>query len=355
MLKILLLSRYGRLAASTRYRFCQYLPYLKEQGVEVTEAPFWGDDYLRAYYAGSRRSSPSYFLKAYSKRLAHLLTATKYDLVWVYLETLPWLPAWMEEFLLGRQTSYVVDYDDAWFHCYDQHPSWLIRKLLKQKIDRVMRRATLVVAGNEYIAARAAEAQAQRIEILPTVIDLDCYPLSPQPNNETFTIGWIGTPPTIPHLKSIEPALKQICQDSKARVVAIGAGGLRLDGVNLEARPWNPQTEVQELQSFNVGIMPLIDSVFERGKCGLKLIQYMACARPVIASPVGVNQLLVQHGKNGFQATTTEQWLDAFHLIRESPEKQRALGEAGRSKIEHEYCLEVTAPKLLNILCQAVS
>ncbi len=354
MLKVLLLSRYGRLAASTRYRFCQYLPYLKEQGIVVTEAPFLDDGYLRNYYAGGSRTSPSYLFKAYSKRLAHLFTAATYDLVWVHLEALPWVPGWMENALLGNRTPYVVDYDDAWFHCYDQHPSFLVREILKKKIDRVMRKATLVVAGNEYIAARAEDAQAQRIEILPTVIDLAGYPLSPQPNNEAFTIGWIGTPPTVRHLKSIHPALKLICQEPTTRVIAIGDESLKLDGVNLEARPWNQQTEVQELQSFDVGIMPLIDSVFERGKCGFKLIQYMACARPVIASPIGVNQRIIKDGYNGFHATTTEEWLQAFGRIKEQKEIRNALGQAGREVVERHYCLQVTAPKLANLLISAV-
>lgn len=353
MLKVLLLSRYGRLAASTRYRFCQYLPYLKEHGIEVTEAPFWEDSYLRAYYLGKSRTHPSYLFKAYSKRLARLLTVSRYDLVWIYLEALPWLPAWLESLLLGKRTPYVVDYDDAWFHCYDHHPSLFIRQGLKKKIDRIMQKSALVVAGNEYIAARAEAAQAQRIEILPTVINLADYPLSLQPNNEAFTIGWIGAPPTVRHLKTIHQALKKISLEPKTRIITIGAGLLQLDGVNLEARPWNPQTEVQELQRFDVGIMPLIDSVFERGKCGLKLIQYMACARPVVASPVGVNQQIVRHGENGFQAHTTEEWLHAFQVIRATPDKGKSMGKAGRSQVEQQYSLQITAPKMVEFLYQA--
>ncbi|HEX4948747.1 MAG TPA: glycosyltransferase family 4 protein [Blastocatellia bacterium] len=353
MLKVLLLSRYSRLAASTRYRFCQYLPYLESQGISVTEAPFWEDEYLRTYYAGGNRKSPAYFLKAYSQRLAQLFSTRKYDLIWIYLEALPWIPAWLEILLLGNKTPYLVDYDDAWFHCYDQHPSTLIRHLLKTKIDHVMQRAALVVAGNEYIAARAEQARAKRIEILPTVVDLTDYPLSPEPNNEMFTIGWIGTPPTVRQLKSIHPALRLVSQHPQTRVVAIGDESLQLEGVNLEARPWNPATEVQELQSFDVGIMPLIDSVFERGKCGFKLIQYMACARPVVASPIGVNQQLVRHGENGFQALTTEEWLQAFQTVRETPDKGRTLGRMGRAQVEQQYSLQVTAPKMAKLLQQA--
>ncbi len=354
MLKVLLLSRYGRLAASTRYRFCQYLPYLKEQGIAVTEAPFLGDDYLRNYYAGGGRTSPSYLFKAYSKRLAHLFTVTTYDLVWVHLEALPWLPGWIEQLLLGQRIPYVVDYDDAWFHCYDQHSSLVVRLLLKKKIDLIMRKASLVVAGNEYIAARAEKARSRRVEILPTVIDLEAYPVSPQPNNKLFTIGWIGTPPTVRHLKSIHSALKLICQEGKAQVIAIGDESLRLDGVNLEARPWNQQTEVKEIQNFDVGIMPLIDSVFERGKCGFKLIQYMACARPVIASPIGVNQQIVRDRENGFQAITTEEWLTAFRHIRDQTETRQLFGQAGREQVETSYCLQVTAPRLTKLLYSAI-
>jgi glycosyltransferase involved in cell wall biosynthesis len=355
MLNVLLLSRHGRLAASTRYRFCQYLPYLKAQGITVTEAPLLDDNYLRTLYAEGKRTAGSYFLKVYSERLRYLLKTATYDLVWIHTEALPWLPGWIEQFLLGQRTPYVAEYDDAWFHRYDQHPSLFVRQLLKNKIDRVMKQAALVVAGNEYIAARAAAAGARKIEIVPTVIDLATYPLSPQPHNERFTIGWVGSPPTARHLKSIHPALKLICQEGNAQVVAVGAGSLQLEGVNLQAKVWQEQTEVQEIQRFDVGIMPLIDSVFERGKCGFKLIQYMACARPVIASPVGVNQQLVRDGDNGFQATTTEEWLAAFRKLRDHAELRPHLGAAGRKQVESSYCLQVTAPKLTRLLYDAAS
>lgn len=355
MLKILLLSRYERLAASTRYRFCQYLPYLQEQGMEVTEAPLLDDHYLRTFYATGQQRSLSYLIKAYAKRLAHLLHSSSYDLIWIQMEMLPWIPNWIERALVGSKTPCLVDYDDAWFHCYDHHPSLLVRQILKKKIDRLMKRAALVVAGNEYIAVRAQEARAPRVEILPTVIDLEAYPLVPLPQNEHFTIGWIGSPPTSHHLKSIHTALRTICQEGKTQVVTIGDESLQLEGVNLIAKPWDERTEVSEVQHFDLGIMPLVDSVFERGKCGFKLIQYMACARPVVASPVGINQQLVQNGENGFQATTTEEWLTAFRSIRDQVEIRHQFGQAGRQQVEKSYCLQVTAPKLAKLLREAAT
>ena len=350
MLRVLLLSRYHQLAASSRYRFYQYLPYLKKQGIEVTAAPLLDDYYLKSLYAKERKVTYSRLLKAYAQRLNYLSQASAFDVVWVQMEALPWIPSWLELPLLGTGTPYIVDYDDAWFHTYDQHPAWLIRQLLQKKIDQVMKNAAVVVAGNKYIAERAESSGAKTVEIIPTVIDLDAYPLSPHPENEQFTIGWIGTPFTTHHLTTIHTALQVICQDGKTQVVAIGDESFRLAGVNLHVKPWDQQTEVSEIQRFDLGIMPLKDSAFERGKCGLKLIQYMASARPVIATPVGVNQQIVKDGQNGFHATSTAQWLAAFERIKQDMTLRQKFGATGRAQVEKEYCLQVTAPKVAELL-----
>ncbi|MFN7930639.1 MAG: glycosyltransferase family 4 protein [Blastocatellia bacterium] len=216
-----------------------------------------------------------------------------------------------------------------------------------------MKNAALVVAGNRYIAARATQSRARKIAIVPTVVDLAAYPLSPPPENKIFTIGWIGTPFTAHHLRSIQPALQQFCCAGNAQVVAIGAESLQLDGVNLQVKSWQQQTEAHELRQFDVGIMPLQDAAFERGKCGLKLIQYMAAARPVIATPVGVNQEIVKDGQNGFLATTTEEWLAALSWIKQDRPLGQVLGAKGRAQVEREFCLQITAPKIAQLLYQA--
>lgn len=344
---VLLLARYGPLGSASRVRFYQYLPYLQAHGLKITVCPLLADEYVQNLYTGKRQSL-TFLVRAYFNRLRALLTSQKFDLIWLEKEALPWLPAWFENTL--AHIPVVVDYDDAVFHRYDLHANRLVRALLGKKIDGVMRHAALVIAGNDYLAARAKQAGARRIEILPSIVDTTRYQPANQPSTSPFTIGWIGAPVTAPYLHAVQPALAEICANGAARVVLVGSGNINLPGVPLEIRPWTEATEVADIQTFDVGIMPLPDEPFERGKCGYKLIQCMACALPVIASPVGVNQQIVEPGVNGFLATTPEEWTTALQTLRTSATLRAQMGLAGREKVEQFYSLQANAPKLLKLL-----
>lgn len=344
-LRVLLLCRYGPLAASTRHRCLQYLPYLADHGFDVHVETLLDDRYLRSLYAHQRLSRLP-IARSYARRLWLMRNARRYDLIWTHIEAFPWFPGWMESSLLPRGVPYVVDHDDAMFHRYDRHRSPIVRRVLGEKIDRVMREAALVVAGNRYIADRAHRAGAERVEILPTVVDLDRYPPAPAVDNGTFTVGWIGSPATAYNLQHVRPALEAFCRRRPARVVAVGSGALDLGEVPLEVKPWTEDTEVGEIRGFDVGIMPLVDSPFEQGKNGFKLIQYMACARPMVGSPVGVNRDIITDGVNGFHATTPDEWVRALEVLAGDEQLRRRQGEAGRRLVEDRYSLQVTAPKL---------
>ena len=353
-MRILLLTRYGPLGASSRYRSYQFLPSLREQGFEIEVVPLLGDAYLRALYAreGVSRWRAA---TAYGRRVARLLQSRQFDLVWLEKEALPWLPSAIEAPLLAAGARYVVDYDDALFHRYDQHPSRAVRALLGRKIDRVMRGAALVIAGNRYLAGRAHAAGARRVAVLPTVIDLERYPPAPNTENGAFTIGWIGTPVTARlHLETIRQSLEAFCAGGTGRLLIIGSGDLGWR-VPVEVRAWAAETEVADLQEIDVGIMPLPDSPWERGKCGFKLVQYLACGRPVIGSPVGVNDEIIEPGVNGFKATTPEEWIGALDTLRSDRALRRRMGAAGRGLVERAYCLQVTAPILADHLRDAAA
>jgi len=331
-------------------RFYQYFPALRERGFVIQDAPFFSDEYVRRLYAKEPTQLREVF-SAYLRRLATLLHAQDFDLLWLEKEFLPWMPAWIEV-LLARQ-PYVVDYDDAVFHRYDLHRNAFVRRVLGRKIDRVMQNATLVVAGNEYLAERARTAGAKRVEILPSVVDADLYaPALARASG--FTIGWIGSPVTAPYLEQVRPALEMLTSGNQAKVSLIGAGdAIKWKNANVQILPWREEDEIQNIQQFDVGIMPLVDEPFERGKCGYKLIQYMACGLSVIASPVGVNRQIVEHGVTGFLAESEQDWQKALIFLRENPEKRREMGMAGRAKMEREYSLQAATPKLASLLRSA--
>src|SRR5205085_2806988 len=188
MTNVLVLTRYARLGASSRIRFLQFLPMLEQQGFTFDVEPLLDNAYVRSLYGGPPIGAAS-ILSAYARRLRALRRRMRYDLVWLEKEALPWLPTWMEIARL-EGVPYVVDYDDAWFHRYENH--WL-SPLLGHKIDAVMRVAHTVVAGNDYLARRARQAGARHVEIVPTVIDMGRYrDLPAAVQSEATAIGWIG-------------------------------------------------------------------------------------------------------------------------------------------------------------------
>jgi glycosyltransferase involved in cell wall biosynthesis len=351
-MKILLLSRYGKLGASSRYRSYQYLPFLKQNNVQVKTVPLINDEDIQAKYDGQNFSLIS-VVNSYFKRFLEITELRKYDLIWIEYELFPFLPAWIE-FIIKSKVPYVVDYDDAIFHRYDSSPNSLIKYFLSEKIDHVMSLASVVIVGNQYLAERAIRAGSKRVEIIPTVIDIEKYHYSDTKLDKQFTIGWIGSPSTTHYLESLKPVIQYTCSNNKAKLVVIGAKKFSIPDVNIEFIPWNEKTETFELQKIDVGIMPLDSTPWSFGKCGFKLIQYMACSKAVIASPVGVNNVIVDHGVNGFLASTHLEWIERLETLREDKKTREQMGIKGRIKVENEYCLQVTAPNLLKILISTI-
>ncbi|SFF42678.1 Glycosyltransferase involved in cell wall bisynthesis [Fontimonas thermophila] len=352
-MKILLLPRYSRNGASTRLRFLQYLPILRAQGIEVIEAPFFDECYLHRLYAGS----PAYgsVIRAFCRRFSRLLTDSGADLIWLEKEALPWLPWWFERRLLPRHVPIVSDYDDAVFHRYDLHRSRFVRWLLGSKIGAVMAASRLVMAGNRYLADHAIRAGARQVETVPTVVDLEHYRFKRIADDEgQLRIGWIGTPGTWrDYMTPMMPLLIEVAGAHGARLRVVGAGPAAEAHPLLELRPWSEATEVSDIQQMDIGIMPLDDSPWSRGKCGYKLIQYMACGLPVVASPVGVNCEIVEHGVNGFLARTEAEWREALSTLLRDADLRRRMGQAGRKKVETHYSLQVWGPRVAQLLRNA--
>lgn len=348
-----MLSRYGRLGASSRMRFYQYLPWLEAAGISITAAPLFSDGYVR----GLQQNTKNLFeaMRAYAGRIQALLSSRRFDVLWIEKEALPWLPAWFEKMLLSGAVPYVLDYDDAVFHYYDQHRNPVVRALLSGKHPALIRRAALVVAGNAYLAEFARAADARQVELVPTVINIERYPLATinlAKMDGPPCVGWIGQRATAAFLTPYSPLFERLSADGLARFAAIGIDASSL-GLPMLSIQWAEDTEVASIGSFDIGIMPLVDEPFERGKCGYKLIQYMACGLPVVASPVGVNCHIVEHGVNGFLANTPDEWENALRILLADASLRQRMGRAGRLKVEQHYCIQATAPTLLRLLLDA--
>jgi glycosyltransferase involved in cell wall biosynthesis len=323
----------------------------------VTAQFLFSDDYLNRLYTTGKRSVLKTAMQ-YLKRSFMLLGVFRYDLVWIEKELYPYMPAVAERLLRLLGKPFVVDYDDAIFHNYDRSPHPMIRKLLGRKIDMVMRQASQVVTGNEYLAERARAAGAFLPALIPTVVDLTHYRARVASSTVSPVIGWIGSPSTQQYLVIIRDVLAEVCRTMGARLMLIGANpcvAARLPGIEVVVVPWNEGNEAALIRQMDIGIMPLPDAPWEKGKCGYKLIQYMACGVPVIASPVGVNVDIVSQSQSGLLADTLAEWRNALFLLLRSVEHRRQFGAAGRLAVERTYCLAVQAPVLSKILHAAIN
>ncbi len=349
--RVLILPRHAPQAASCRHRFVQFLPYLHAHGFSCDVVPFFDERYTAAVLGGGEKLWWR-FAQASVRRLTALLTAHRYDLVVVHSEFIPFLPHVLEHWLGRRAVPFVVDFDDAFFHAYDQHPSALVRRMLGNKLGQLMAEAALNCAGSDYLCAYARRFSSN-VALVPTVVDLSRYPSAPAAADaDRFSIGWIGSPVTTPHLQSVLPELAAFARGRNVEIVAIGAR--RFDAGDAPVRwvAWSEQTEVAELSRTHVGIMPLPESMWTEGKCGFKLIQAMACWRPVVASPVGANVRIVEPGVSGLLAGPGE-WVAALTRLYENPQLGAALGVNGRRTIERDYSLEVWAPRIAALWAQA--
>jgi glycosyltransferase involved in cell wall biosynthesis len=357
-LKVLLFSRYSRLGPSSRLRSLQYLPLLQDRGIDVEAHALFPDTYLEKLYGDHPEAARRGAWRHYVRRIGQVLHHDRHDVAWIEGELFPYLPHWLESPLARAARPYVVDYDDALFHKYDLSSSPLVRRVLGDKIDQVMRGAACVVAGNRYLAARAAQAGARRIEIIPTVVDEKRYPVVDHADVARPVIGWVGSPATEEYLLDNREVLEQVCTRHHARLLLVGprtevAG--QFGGLEPEVVAWSEDSEAATIARMDIGIMPLRDGPWERGKCGYKIIQYMACGLPVVASTVGANIDIVRHGENGFLASGTAAWRDGLERLILSRPLRTRMGRAGRARVEDEYNVTAQASRLAEVLRSAGS
>jgi len=343
------------MGASSRLRALQFVPFLEKEGLRVEVSTLFDDRYLQRLYTKGGRSLFSAF-RCYFSRLLVLFKVGSYDVVWIEKEIFPFLPALAERALKLFRVPYVVDYDDAIFHSYDLSNSSVVRRFLGSKINVVMRHAQLVVAGNAYLAEYAFKSGASTVEIIPTVVDHSRYSANDLQEHGQLVIGWIGSPSTQKYVVQIKTVLKTVCDAYGARVVLMGASPsvlTELNGLNAEVVPWTEESEASFINQLDIGIMPLVDGPWEKGKCGYKLIQYMACGVPVVASPVGVNVDIVDGNRCGMLATSMDDWQRCLdHLL--SDQASRAFyGGNGLRAVENTFSLQVQAPRIRDILVRA--
>jgi glycosyltransferase involved in cell wall biosynthesis len=346
MIKVLGLSLYGNLAASTRYRLEYYGVELKEYGIDLEISSLLSNEYLLARYSKSHIPWLSLIRNGFL-RFWLLLKYRQYDLIIIYGELFPFLPKQIERCLIN--IPYIYDFDDAFYLKYQQGlMAKLLAPFLQGKIEQLITRASAVTAGNLYLKNYAVGLNRNTV-FLPTVVDTGKFNNLKIPKNNFFTIGWIGSPSTAIYLNEIIEPLKLIAKQSPIKLIVVGASAPKIPGIIIEEISWSDDTEVELINSFDVGIMPLFNDNWARGKCAFKLIQYMSCGVPVIASRIGAN-IDVVTPDCGFLVQSKDDWIDAISSLRDDAIMRESMGLAGRQRVLQNYSYKVNAPMLAKII-----
>jgi glycosyltransferase involved in cell wall biosynthesis len=340
--RILFVSAHPRgFAPSQRFRFEQYVGFLADHGFETTFSPVVREDeYPLLYAPGNLGRKGFLFARGLAMRTWQALRRADYDVAIVQREAIQLGTTVLESALARSRTKLVFDFDDAiWLS--DTSPanrrmSWLKRP---GKVPRLIAMSDMVWAGNEYLADYA-RAFSGNVHVVPTTIDTDRYqPCAPAGSDGPVCLGWAGSKSTIRHFELAVPVLKRIRDRFADRVSfkVIGDGAYRNDELGIHGTTWRADTEVQDICEMDIGLMPLPDDEWAKGKCGLKALQCMAMELPVVTSPVGVNTDIISDGANGYLATTEDEWFDRLVTLVESAETRRAIGRAARETVVSRY------------------
>jgi glycosyltransferase involved in cell wall biosynthesis len=349
MINILGLALYGPMAASHRVRLEQYRKGLLDEGIDLHIQSLLGNDYLQSRFQGGRRLLMP-VLNAGLERVQLLLSSRRFDAAIVHCELFPLAPGWLER--AAMRVPYIYDFDDAWYLRYRGGNLGALQFLLGGKFDSVMRGAAAITAGNANLAAYAQKLNAN-VSVLPSVVDTAHFSPGKRLENPVFTVGWIGSPSTAPYLQSLAAPLHKLGRERALRLVVIGGKAPYIENVEVLEIPWSEYTEVDMINTFDVGVMPLSNDEWARGKCAFKLVQYMACGVPVVASRVGANIDLVK-SECGFLVETDEQWVEALRKLRDQPFMRMRMGESSRARVLSAYSLKSNLPLLANVIHKVV-
>lgn len=327
---------------SQRFRFEHYLPYLKKEGIQYRCFPLMDDKGYKIMQKKGRILKKSWTIASgFFRRIKMLVQLPQYDMVYIHREAFPAGPP-LFEYIISRimKKKVIFDFDDAIFLTDDNQGSG-IKRLIKHrsKIASICRWATKVSCGNNYLAEFAKQYN-HRVQIIPTVVNTNLRHNRLKDQTSGLTIGWTGSHSTLIYLEEIYPYIGKLQEEFNFEFIIIANRDPQPSNIRYRYISWNESTEIQDLLQLNIGIMPLSDTEWSRGKCGFKAIQYMALGIPAVVSDVGVNREIVDDGLNGFIISKPEQWYSTLKKLLHDQDLRIQMGKQGREKIIQQYSVE---------------
>lgn len=327
-----------------RFRCEQYIEFLEQQGFQVSYSNLIAEEEDEVFYSnGKFFQKLLLFIKAFRRRLRDVKRASEYDIIFIYREALMIGTTYFERRFVKSGAKIIFDFDDSiWLNDVSQGNYKLKWMKRPAKTSDIIRLSDMVFAGNTYLADYAQQYN-KNVKIVPTTINTNYHTLrKPKFNHSAICIGWTGTSTTLKHFEVAIPVLRKLKQKYEGRIYfkVIVNFPYEVKELDLLATEWRKETEIEDLSEFDIGIMPLPDDNWSKGKCGFKGLQYMAMEISTVMSPVGINSEIINDGENGFLANSDEEWAVKLSKLIESPELRERLGKAGRQTVIERYSVE---------------
>lgn len=354
-MKVLFLVPYPTSGASTRYRVEQYLPYLTKHNIDYRVSPFVSERFYKIIYSKGKYAQKIFYLfNSLKRRLEDMLAFAEYDIVFIHLEAFPFGPPLLEYFFSAFKKPIIFDLDDA---IYLRNRAFVnnIVKILRcpQKIPKVIGLSSHVIVCNNFLKDYALQFKPEEcLTVIHTSLDTDRFiPLRHKTDSRNLVIGWIGSHTTSVYLNQLKDVFKRLAEKYNFILKIIGAGReIRFPGVKVINEQWSLERDIESFRGLDIGIYPLSNDEWIKGKTGFKTMQYMSVGIPCVVSAVGNNLEIVQDGQNGYLANSNEEWIGKLSLLIENPQLRLRLGEAGRKTVVEKYSLKVNAPKFVQVL-----
>jgi glycosyltransferase involved in cell wall biosynthesis len=340
---------------SQRFRLEQWAPHLKAAGIAVTFQPFLGERLMRLLQQPGRWTAKAAGLtSAFACAGFRVPAMWRYDAIVVHRAAAVAGPAWLEWVASWSRRPIIFDFDDAIFflHCSaaNRRFAWL---KFPSKTEAICRLSRQIVVGNNYLADYARQFN-RHVTVIPSSVDLQRYQPRVRPaNRRPVVIGWTGSSTSQTYLESFAPILAPLLRRGQVELRVHSDRRPELPGIPLVWRPWSAATEVQEIAAFDIGIMPMPEDPWARGKCAMKALLYMALEVPAVCSAVGANCELIRHGENGLLASSAAEWVAALDRLIADPELRTRMGRAGRQTVEEHYSMQRCAVRFADVVREA--
>jgi|ERR1041384_2089929 glycosyltransferase involved in cell wall biosynthesis len=341
---------------SQRFRIEQWMPYLESKSIAVDLVPFADQKLMAMLHKPGRQGAKAVAgISRFLRRVGEAVGTRRYDAVLIHRAACIAGPATIERLIVALRRPLIYDFDDAIFklHTTDANRrfGWL---KFPGKTRTICRISDHVVVGNSYLAEYALKHNS-RVTVIPTSIDAELYrPARNNGSNDKVVMGWTGSSTSQTHLEMFAPTIRELISRRNVEFRVISDREPDLPGIKYDWRPWSPQTEVRDLSDIDIGIMPIPDDEWARGKCALKALQYMAMGVPAICSPVGANNEVIRHGDNGFLAAGPAEWVSCFEALVDDSQLRHRLGANARLTVERSYSMKRCAELFAGVVNETV-